>query len=189
MDAQITELKIIIEQLTGHPLKTSRDFEELHSRLLDSVPPGIGTTTLKRIWNYIDSPHELRTATLDVLCRYAGFTDWNTFLSDHCGQTERETSNFVAQQTLRAANLQTGQQVEIRWNPNRRLLALHKGGSTFEVLESENSKLTPGTTFRCERFIIGLPLFIDILRPDAPPALYQAGKKGGITKIKVIGDE
>ncbi|MBQ6726611.1 MAG: hypothetical protein IJQ89_08550 [Bacteroidales bacterium] len=192
MDTQNTHfetLKSLVEKILSHPLKTSKDFAELHDKMQESNGETLGTTTLKRIWNYIGGDNALRESSLDILCQFVGYPDWSTFLADHCGDEDRESSNFVLLQTLRGTDLRTGDRIELRWNPNRRLLALHKGNGVFETLESENSKITVGTTFHCERFTIGLPLFIDILRPDTPPALYQAGKKGGITKIKVISDE
>ena len=192
MDTQNTHfetLKSLVEKILSHPLKTSKDFAELHDKMQESNGETLGTTTLKRIWNYIGGDNALRESSLDVLCQFVGYPDWNTFLADHCGEEDRESSNFVLLQTVRGTDLRAGDRLEVCWNPNRRLLALHKGDGIFETLKSENSKITVGTTFRCERFTIGLPLFIDILHPDTPPALYQAGKKGGITKIKVIGDE
>lgn len=190
MDTQTThlkELKSLIEKSLPHPLKTSHDFEELHRLMQQRSSSTLGTTTLKRIWGYIGGDNALRRSTLDILCQFVGFSDWDTFLSNHCGQEDRQSSNFVLMQTVRSSDLQPGDRLKLRWNPNRRLTVEHRGNGIFEVLESENSKITTGTIFRCERFTIGLPLFIDILRPDNTTALYQAGKKGGITMINVIG--
>ncbi len=192
MDTQNThleKLKSLVEKSLPHTLKTSKDFEELHQLMQQRTGSSLGTTTLKRIWGYIGGDNALRQSSLDILCQFVGYPDWSTFLADHCGDEDRESSNFVLLQTLRGTDLRTGDRIELRWNPNRRLLALHKGNGVFQITESVNSKLTSGTTFRCERFTIGLPLFIDILRPDNTTALYQAGKKGGLTKITILSGQ
>lgn len=182
----LQKLKENVERSLSHPLKTSKDFAELHDKMQESNGETLGTTTLKRIWNYIGGDNALRESTLDVLCHFVGYSDWNTFVADCCGEEDRESSNFVLLQTVRGTDLRTGDRIELRWNPNRRLLAIHKGNGVFETLESENSKITVGTTFRCERFTIGLPLYVDILNDGQSPALFEAGKKGGLTKITIL---
>ena len=185
MGNYITELKQLTEQLVGHPLKTSKDFAELHAKMLESNGETLGTTTLKRIWNYIGGDNALRESTLDVLCRFVGYSDWNTFVSDCCGETDRETSKMVVTKTLRSEQLNVSDKLEIRWNPNRHLTLKYLGNSTFDVITAENSKINAGMKLRCERFTVGLPLYVDILHDGQPPVLFEAGKKGGLTMITV----
>ena len=192
MDTQNTHfktLKSLVEKILSHPLKTSKDFAELHDKMQDSNGETLGTTTLKRIWNYIGGDNALRESTLDVLCRFVGYSDWNTFVADCCGETDRETSKMVVTKTVRSEQLNVGEKLEIRWNPNRHLILKYLGNNTFDVIVAENSKINPGMKLRCERFTIGLPLYVDILNDGQSPALFEAGKKGGLTKITILSGQ
>ena len=185
----LQRLKESVERSLSHPLKTSKDFAELHDKMQESNGETLGTTTLKRIWNYIGGDNALRESTLDVLCHFVGYSDWNTFVADCCGETDRETSKMVVTKTVRSQQLNIGDKLEIRWNPNRHLTLKYLGNNIFDVITAENSKIKAGMKLRCERLTVGLPLYVDIMHDGQPPALFEAGKKGGLTMITVASGQ
>lgn len=167
-----------------HPF-TSIDFERLHDRMMERLKEAVGVSTLKRLWGYIDGYATVRESTLDVLCRFAGYPDWHTFVADYCQVESAQTSRRVLSATLMAEQLQVGETLEIGWDPNRRLRLRHEGNGNFAVLEACNSKVKAGDTFHCDRFMLNQPLYIDNLRHGTDePALFVLGNKGGLTSCQ-----
>jgi hypothetical protein len=80
----------------------------------------------------------------------------------------------------------------IAWQPNRVCLLNYLGDNQFEVMESQNSKLKVGDTFRCGLFILGEPVYIDDLRQNngiGEPKLFVIGNKSGLVKLRVENEK
>lgn len=180
----LNDLKQLVEKSAMHPIRTSKDFESLHWQIQERLNTTVGITTLKRLWGYVEGYDTVRISTLDILCRYAGFPDWHTFLADYCRIPDAETSRRMVSSVLESAMLQVGAELAIEWNPARHVHLLHKGSGIFEVMESINSKLSVGDTFHCERFILNQPLYMDrYIHLDQDPAFFAVGMQGGLTKL------
>ena len=183
----IQKLKKLVEESALHPLKTTKDFENLHWQMQERIHDTISTSTIKRLWGYIDSYETIREETLDVLCRFIGFPDYQTFVADYCQIDSEQTSHRIVSSTLSINEIQISDCLVIEWNPNRRLLLNYNGNGIFEVIGAQNSKIVVGDTFHCTRFTMNQPLYIDnLIHEDMPPALFVIGKKGGLTKIEKI---
>jgi hypothetical protein len=186
--SDLEKLKHDVEKSCGHPLNTSKDFEILEYQMQEriGVKRKLSTTTLKRIWGYVGGYKGVREDSLDFLSLFIGYPDWQTFIADRCGDKKERSSHFIITDALLAENIVSGDTIEIRWNPKRRLLLKCVGDGEFDVIEAENSKITVGDIFRCERFIIGEPLYINnLIHQGGVPALFVAGKKGGLTQVEL----
>ena len=183
----IQKLKKLVEESTMHPLKTTKDFENLHWQMQERIHDTISTSTIKRLWGYIVSYETIREETLDVLCRFIGFPDYHTFVADYCQIDSEQTSHRIVSSTLSINELKISDCVVIEWNPNRRLLLNYNGNGIFEVIDAQNSKIVVGDIFHCTRFTMNQPLYIDnLIHEEMPPTLFVLGKKGGLTKIEKI---
>lgn len=188
--AYIERLKAAIEQSVMRPIRTSKDFEYLYDEIHNRINKTVGVSTLKRLWGYIDGYQSVRESTLDELCRFMGFPDWHTFVADHCNVESEQTSHRVVSATLPVEDIGVSERVLIEWNPDRQLLLNHHGGGDFTVVEAKNSKVVAGDSFRCERFVIGQPLYMgNFVHGNEPPALFVVGKQGGLTKVVVLDSE
>ena len=126
----------------------------------------------------------MRTSTLDILARFVGFPDWETFVSDYCEVESVQSSHRVVSKSLYTKDLNVGDQVEIAWNPNRRCLLNYLGNILFEVIASENAKLKSGDRFLCQRFTMNQPLYVELLTEGGSTELFVMGNKGGLTKVR-----
>lgn len=182
----IALLRQLVSESADHSIKTSTDFiflsGEIQGRLKETVSP----STLKRIWGYIEGYASVRTVTLDVLARFTGFPDWETFVSDYCETESVQSSHRVVGKSLLTSDLSPDNKVEICWNPNRRLMLVYKGDNLFEVTESENAKLKAGNSFICERFTLNEPLYVECIAENGTKELFVMGKKGGLIKVNKI---
>ena len=186
-DQNIALLRQLVEESAGHRLKTSTDFSLLSDEIQNRLGRTLGTSTLKRIWGYIGGYATTRVDTLDILARFTGFPDWNTFVADYCGQEAMQSSHRVITDVLTAEGMEENAVVEVCWNPNRRCLFRYLGGGRFVVVESHNAKVQEGNTFQCACFTLSEPLYVThLVHAGQTSDLFVMGKKGGLTSIKVV---
>ena len=181
----ITLLRQLVEESADHAIATSNDFIFLSGEIRGRLNENLSVSTLKRLWGYVDGYASVRQSALDILARFVGFPDWETFVSDYCEVESVQSSHSVVSESLFAKDLNVGDNVEIRWNPNRRLLLNYLGDNMFTIKESENAKLKVGDRFLCQRFILNQPLFVDVLGNEGQTAVFVMGNKGGLTKIAI----
>ena len=174
----------------GMELDTPKKFEILSEEISNRTKRLLSISTLKRIFGYIEGYEGVRGDSLDILSQFLGYPDWRTFEADRCVDEKDRSSHFIITDALLAENIEPGDTVEIRWNPNRRLLLSSLGNGDFEVVEAENSKITVGDTFRCERFVIGEALYVsNLVHLGNAPAFFVAGKQGGLTQVEQHHDD
>ena len=179
---EISELKQQIEESVGRKMKTSTDFIFLSGAIWERIHENLSTSTLKRLWGYIDGPDKTRNSTLDILSRFLGFNDWDGFIN-HISQNSG--SNQVQTEHIKTDDLSVGDFISVSWKPNRRCTFRYLGDYRFIVDHAENSKLKAGDTFRCGLFILGEPVYLnDLVQGDNPPVAFVVGNKDGLCEIK-----
>lgn len=183
---QIEELKTMIEQKYGKSLSTTTDFEEFSIYLHKNTNKNVSSSTLKRLYGYVNDDHKPRVATLDVLALYIGYNDFMDFCQWLKTSTKFNSSFFMTQQLI-SSELTEGDEVTIGWSPNRILQLRYLGESTYEITSAENSKLKAGDKFVTGCIIKEQPLYLPYIERDGhrTPS-FVAGRNGGITLIKVI---
>ena len=181
----IALLRQLVEELADHPIVTSNDFIFLSGEIRGRLNENLSVSTLKRIWGYVDGYASTRESTLDILARFIGFPDYETFVSDFCEVDGVQSSHRVMSESFYADDLREGDCLVVTWNPNRQCVFRYLGNHDFEVTESQNVKLKPRARFSCDRFTLHEPLFVHIPEPNGENALFVMGKKGGLTKIAI----
>lgn len=180
-DQQLELLRQKIETVTGVSPKSPRDFEQLVMLIFNRTKKKLSSTTLKRLWGYIerDSESQIRETTLDILADFVGYVSWQAF----CGSGSKGVgSDFLVTKEIHAENLYVGRTIRLLWKPDRCVTIRFEGGDLFTVVESINSKLMTGDTFHCSSFIEKQPLILtQLVRQGMPPCSYICGKDGGVT--------
>lgn len=188
LSQNIALLRQCVEESANHRLKTSTDFIFLSGVMQERLGETLGATTLKRIWGYVDGYASTRVDTLNILARFVGYPDWETFVSDYCEQDSVQSSHRVVSNSLWCGDLKVDDVVEVTWNPNRMCRFCYLGEGRFAVTESHNAKLKAGDTFHCERFTLMEPLYIDhLIQKNGTADLFVVGNKGGLTTLSVQG--
>ncbi|WP_300813183.1 hypothetical protein [uncultured Bacteroides sp.] len=185
---EIAELLLQVEKAYKKPLQTSTDFDEFSFYLKSRVHEAVSTSTLKRLWGYVNDTHQPRMQTLDVLARYVGHNSFKQFCTWLKNSTAYNSSFFSAHQIL-ARELQPGSELEVGWSPNRYLRLRYEGSGLFEVQESKQSKLLAGDRFEAVSFLMGQPLFLPyVLRNGVRLSPFIAGRNGGLTLVNGLAD-
>lgn len=178
-------LKTEIEQSTGRSMQCPCDFDWLSLNVKQRTGERISPSTLKRLWGYMKDGGRPRQFTLEVLARFLGYSNYETFLQN---RKKSDSSLIFNNGSLSTETLKTGDWLIVRWQPDRKLVVCYCGQGRFRVMESENTKLSVGDTFMCHVFINHEPLYISQLIHDnnSLPVGYVAGKHNGITVEKVM---
>ena len=176
-----------IEKKAGRKMESAYDFEWLATQIEQRTHEVVGINTLKRMWGYFTGePANTRHSTLDVLAKYLGFQDYDTYLMSVDPEGKNKSSEFILSRHIETKNLDTGLRVNVRWLPDRKLMIEHQGGGRFIVLESVNSKLSVNDTFECPLMIESEPLYLGNLIHHTPdgkttgPISYKAGIDSGV---------
>lgn len=179
---EISELKQQIEESLGRKMKTSADFTFLSGAIWERTHENLSSSTLKRIWGYVDGADTTRNSTLEILSKFLGFKDWDSFL-EHISQDNG--SDRVIKQHIKTDDLAVGDLVSVSWKPNRHCTFRYLGEYRFIVEQAENSKLKVGNTFRCGLFILGEPLYLnDLVQSNESPVAFVVGNKDGLCELK-----
>lgn len=186
---EIAELLILVEKKYGKALRTTTDFDELSFYLQKNSYGLISTSTLKRLWGYVNDVHTPRMQTLDLLARFIGFDFFSAFCS-YLKSSSAYNSSFFSAHQIMTKELVPGMEVEIGWSPNRYLRLLYRGNTLFEVQEAKQSKLQKGDCFEAATFLEGQPLFLPyVLRDGVRTSPFIAGRNGGLTLLNRIDHE
>lgn len=182
----IKSLLQAIEQYHARPIRTTVDFEALSITIEQQTSERISASTLKRLWGYVSDKHEPRRYTLDVLSKYIGRKDFDTFCEWLSSQNRSDSYFFTATKVI-SVELNEGARVEIGWSPDRYIMLEHLGGCRFRVESVENSKLAVGDEFSVATFMLGYPLYIpSIARDGKLLSSFVGGKSGGLTVLSIL---
>ncbi len=184
---EIYELRLRIETSIKRKIQTPADFDFLRGIIWERTHEQISTSTLKRLWGYVDGVDSARNSTLNVLSKTLGYENWDVFVKK-LKLENPNNSDLVMSESVSSSDLKIGDRLMIAWQPNRVCVLKYLGDNQFEVMESQNSKLKVGDTFRCGLFILGEPVYINDLRQNngtGEPKLFVIGNKSGLTKLKV----
>ena len=180
-------LRGAVEKTVGREMKTTSDFDHLAAHLLEATKVRISAMTLKRFWGYLGEKNmrQPRLSTLNVLALYVGYTDWMTYYkqSSAAGKVE---SDFLKNHSLATNLLAKGTQIRLMWKPDRVVIIRHEGCEVFTVVESVNSKLSAGDTFRCGFMVEGEPMYLaGLIHEEGEPSEYVCGREGGVKWMMV----
>ena len=166
----------------GREMKTTSDFDLLAANLLETTKVRVSAMTLKRFWGYLGEKNmrQPRLATLNALALYVGYTDWMTYYKQSSAAGEVE-SDFLKNNSLVTNSLAKDTLIRLMWHPDRVVTIRHEGYEVFTIVESVNSKLSAGDTFRCGLIVEGEPMYLSgLIHEGGSPSEYVCGRKGGV---------
>ena len=180
---EIVELRKRIEESLGRKMAAPSDFDYLSIAIWERTHENLSTSTLKRIWGYVEGNHIIRRSSLEILSKFLNFNSWDDFLALISQDNDSDWENGLH---FRAEDLKINDLVIVAWKPNRHCTFRYLGNQQFVVDTAENSKLNIGDSFHCNLFILGKPLYLnDLIQNNNPPSTFVAGSKGGLCELKI----
>lgn len=179
------QLRTDIETALKKKLQTPKDFEYLRERIYARLHTLVSRTTLMRLWGYVDEEVTPRKGTLDILSRFLGYQDWESYQENASLPKEQQSSPVMSRKLNVNSDLYIGERLRLTWQPDRVCDVEYLGELSFRVIASENTRIQPGDTFQCSLIIEGEPLYLDNLRKgdgssSAETIAYVCGKKTGV---------
>lgn len=175
-------LREAVEKTVGRKMKTPTDFDHLATHLFEATKVCVSAMTLKRFWGYLGEKNmrQPRLSTLNALAQYVGYTDWMTYYKHSSAAGEVE-SDFLKNNSLATNSLVKGALIRLMWHPDRVVTIRHEGYEVFTVMESVNSKLSEGDTFRCGLIVEGEPMHLSgLVHEGSKQTSYVCGRKNGV---------
>ena len=179
------QLRTDIETALKKKLQTPKDFEFLRERIYARQHILVSRTTLMRLWGYVDEEVTPRKGTLDILSKFLGYQDWESYQENASLPKEQQSSPVMSRKLNVNSDLYIGERLRLTWQPDRVCDVEYLGELSFRVIASENTRIQPGDTFQCSLIIEGEPLYLDNLRKgdgssSAETIAYVCGKKTGV---------
>ena len=190
-DIKLPILRSQIETAIGHSVVTPKDFDSLRDMIFSRLHIYVSSTTLKRIWGYLNDDVTPRQSTLNILARYLGYVDFKAFANGDVATDGELASNPIMSRRIDVdEQLESGDRIRLTWQPARVCDVQYLGGNAFEVIESQNTRLKAGDTFKCALIIEGEPMYIDnLVTGKCAPVAYVCGKKSGVYYETIPSDQ
>ncbi|MDY3227864.1 MAG: hypothetical protein SOX36_09365 [Candidatus Cryptobacteroides sp.] len=186
---EIPELQYLLELVEkqyGRKLSTTTDFESLSVIIEKATGELLSSSTLKRLYGYVSLNTVPRKTTLDILSRFIGNRDYETFRIS-LSNDPQFSSRFFSAKTVTTSELKAGDRLRIGWPANRIVTLNYLGDDLFEVDTSVNASLVKGDRFRQVSFMKGYPLYLSrILRDGDYTPAYVAGMNSGLNLIEIV---
>lgn len=186
---EIPELQYLLELVEkqyGRKLSTTTDFESLSVIIEKATGDLLSSSTLKRLYGYVSLNTVPRKTTLDILSRFIGNRDYETFRIS-LSNDPQFSSRFFSAKTVTTSELKAGDRLRIGWPANRIVTLNYLGNDLFEVETSVNASLVKGDRFRQVSFMKGYPLYLSrILRDGDYTPAYVAGMNSGLNLLEVV---
>ena len=186
---EIPELQYLLELVEkqyGRKLSTTTDFESLSVIIEKATGDLLSSYTLKRLYGYVSLNTVPRKTTLDILSRFIGNRDYETFRIS-LSNDPQFSSRFFSAKTVTTSELKAGDRLRIGWPANRIVTLNYLGDDLFEVETSVNASLVKGDRFRQVSFMKGYPLYLSrILRDGDYTPAYVAGMNSGLNLIEIV---
>lgn len=175
-----------IETALHRQMKTPKDFDFLKKKIYERLNILVSSTTLKRLWGYLDESVTPREKTLDVLTQFLGYRGWKEYTQHANNPKESQSSPVMNRKISVKEDLALGDSIRLTWQPGRVCEIEYLGDLTFKVIASENTRLQPGDTFECSLIVEGEPLYLDnLIQGQKLPTAYVCGKKAGVLFEKI----
>ena len=172
----------LLKRKSGNELRQPSDCEILSLDIEGKTGVRIGATTLKRLLGFAYDERTPHTSTLDALARYLGYAHWDELSKvEDNGNSDFDTP----EDELRSADLKHGDNVEITYLPDRRLVLQYLGNCRYRVTDGENSKLQKGDEVEILNFVLHHPLLVvNVWRSGECLGQFTAGRVSGLSSIK-----
>ena len=190
MDNKDKEALAAIVRITnenlGYTPTTPTGFNDLSRQIQQITGDTLSPSSIKRIWGYIPYKGDFSQTTLNILARYNGIKDWESFKKSIRDNTIcDDESGFHDNSITDTSKYKPGDRIELSWNDGKECVLECVGRMRFRILRAENIKLKTDDIVTVHTLCIGQPVYIsDIIRGDMQYTAYVGAKKGGLISIR-----
>lgn len=173
-----------LQSVISLDLRTSLGCTMLAREISNAMKEPISANTLKRAFGIINSTTSPSLYTLNLIARYAGYADWESFVNDK----SIRTSEFGYSDMVSMLEIPTGNSIRFGYSPNRCVSMRCIGQCRFVVTESVNSKLCVDDVVSVNQVAKGHPIeILSVERGGSNLGSFTAGLHDGISFFEIYG--
>lgn len=171
---------------SGLSFSQSKDYALLAGMIESATGEHISDNTLRRLMGVKEDAGVPRMVTLDIIARYLGYKSWDLY--QRFGSSETPDSRFVEdKKVISSSHLTVGQQIELKYHPNRTLVLEYCGNEIFLVKTVSGGSLQVGDRLTIYSFVEGMTLFVsNVERNGNSLGQYVAGEVSGLLSVKLL---
>lgn len=182
-------VRLTNEKLGFEPT-TPSELNELLMRIQKTTGQTLSLSSVKRVWGYVKYSGSFSTTTLNILARFNGVKDWETFktsIEKEVAVTNDEDSGFHSDTMIDTGKYRPGDKIELSWDAGKGCELECVGHLRFRVVKSFNIKLKEGDLVTLHTLCIGHPVHVsDIVRDDVHFTSYVGAKNSGLRSVREI---
>lgn len=186
-DALEALVRITNENL-GYEPTTPSEFNDLLMRIQKTTGHTLSLSSIKRLWGYVKYNGEFSSTTLNILARFNGMKDWESFkrsVEKEVPVTNDDDSGFHSDSMIDTGRYRPGDRLELSWDGGKGCEAVCVEHMRFRIVKSANIKLKEGDIVTFHTLCIGHPVHVsDIFRDDMLFTSYVGAKRGGLQSIR-----
>lgn len=178
------ELLKLLSAKAGYDVTTPGGANILCYDIMKKTGEPLSLNTVKRITGVLEYEGKHRLDVLDLVARYLDFANWQ-MLRDFL---DNKISEFnTSDKFIDLVSLPAEAEVEICWQPDRRVLIRHIKDNDYVVVQSENSKLIDGDRLIVSEIAVGFPFIVkEVIRGGESLGNYAAAMTAGISAISIL---
>lgn len=188
-DALEALVRITNENL-GYEPTTPSEFNELLMRIQKTTGHTLSLSSIKRLWGYVKYNGTFSPTTLNILARFNGKKDWESFkrsIEKEVEITNDDDSGFHSDTMIDTGKYKAGDRIQLRWGDHKGCDMKCVEHMRFKVERALNIKLKEGDIVTLHTLCIGHPVNVsDIVRDDMKFTSYVGAKKNGLRSIKEL---
>ncbi len=184
------KIRLLLEEKLGRRVRYPKDCDGLAWVIRETVGDRISSSTLKRIFGFIEPPGTPSLYTLDIISRFLGYSDWE-HLQKNLDSLEEPNPKLISGEPLilRSEDIDDGHELEIGYFPESRLVLYCIGKALFRVTESVNTFLFIDDILEIHMFSEKCPLQVNsVIRDQENLGPWIAARLNGVDFIRVRND-
>lgn len=173
----------LIRDKVGNHLTLSSQFDVLSKDIFEVTGETLSINTLKRLFGMQPCVKTSNT-TLNIIAEYLGFKDWEQ-LND---VSENGNSCIsILENVLFIKDINKGANIEVCYEPARKLLIKVADANHCMVLSANGGKLNKGDILAISEIAVGHSFFVsEVEREGHKLGQYIGGIEGGVKSIKIM---
>ena len=177
-----TAIKNKVEDKYGSKIKYPVECDALAQDVSRVTGRSISSSTIKRLWGFIEGATTARSYTLDTVAEYCGSSSFDDLIKSFDPNMDKSKTELTK---LTAAELDNDAILEFRIGESENVQIQRDENQLFTVVSCNCESLDVGQTISFSETEVGFPLFIKCHGQGSTASLIL-GKLSGVTALKII---
>ena len=173
-------IKDKVEQKYGSTVRYPVECDALAEDISKATGRSISSSTIKRLWGFIEGASAARSYTLDTVAEYCGHSCFDDLIESFNPEKKEQKSNLVK---VQASEIGSNQVIVIGFGGDQSVQLQRDRKTTFRVISGNHPKLKEQQRISFNSVEVGYPMFIRC--HDIDSGSLTLGSISGVTFLLV----